>query len=198
MRWPRPTVNSALMARMPTSSGWSMAARIIGLNGRLCSERVVSMVSVPLLSRGRPTPSTTRPSNWSPTGTCLARSIARRRRNCSVSMRSGAEGRSTASTRAPGARPKTSSDGIRYSFSPAKPTTSASTGMPLAGMMRQVLPRGSFSPLASITRPLMRVSRPLGHNGCAWLTAIWQLARKRCQRPICSGEVKCSTAIPWF
>ena len=92
----------------------------------------------------------------------------------------------------------TASSGLLACGGSAPPAKATPTGMPLAGMMRQVLPRGSFSPLASITRPLMRVSRPLGHNGCAWLTAIWQLARKRCQRPICWGEVKCSTAIPWF
>jgi hypothetical protein len=39
MRWPRPTVSRALMARTPTSSACSIGARDIGLTGRLCSGR---------------------------------------------------------------------------------------------------------------------------------------------------------------
>jgi hypothetical protein len=35
MRWPRPTVVSALIARMPTSSTLVIGARSSGLSGRL-------------------------------------------------------------------------------------------------------------------------------------------------------------------
>jgi hypothetical protein len=63
-------------------------------------------------------------------------------------------------TWAPGARPKTSSVGIRKIFSPWKPTTSASTELPPGMLMRQPEPRGSLRPEASMTSPLMRVRRP--------------------------------------
>lgn len=159
-RWPRPTVSSELIERMPVSIVRLIGSRSSGLTARLATEREWRVTMGPMPSSGRPAPSTTRPSRASPTGRCLARSEARRR----GSSRSVGVGRcgavSSGMTWAPGARPTTSSVGIMNSFSPLKPTTSASQLLPPGTMMRQPEPSGSLRPAASITRPLMRVRRP--------------------------------------
>ena len=66
-----------------------------------------------------------------------------------------------------------------YRRSPAKPTTSAST-VPLPGIcIRHPEPSGNLSPDASITSPLMRVSRPAVSHGRTTETCSRQSTRKR-------------------
>ena len=73
-------------------------------------------------------------------------------------------------------------DGIRNRRSPEKPTTSASTRWPLGVSTKQLLPTGSLSPTASITRPATRVSRPLTVSGWLALTAVLESSKYFCQR----------------
>ena len=157
MRWPRPTVSIALMARTPTSSTESMGARDSGLTGGELSGTLRATSSGPSPSSGRPAASTTRPSMPSPTGRRLVWALP----VDPFSSGSGAPGR--AYTRAPGSRPATSVCDIKKSRSPAKPTTSASAcrcGWPGGSSIRQSLPTGSCRPTASSTSPTARVRRP--------------------------------------
>ncbi|MNP36766.1 hypothetical protein D3C76_1301770 [compost metagenome] len=106
-RWPRPTVSSELIERMPTSIGSWIGSRASGLItgpsiGTQSSARIP-----PLLSSARPRPSSTRPSIDLPIG----------RRPLSGS----------GTTRAPGAMPARLPTGMRNVRPPEKPITSAST-----------------------------------------------------------------------
>ncbi|MDT4794078.1 hypothetical protein FQZ97_266150 [compost metagenome] len=92
-RWPRPTVSSALMERMPTSSGWSMGWRFSGLMVGPSIGTQSSAFIPPLPSSARPAPSSTRPSMDMPMG------------------RRPVSGNGT--TRAPGAMPDRLPTGIR-------------------------------------------------------------------------------------
>ena len=78
MRWPRPTVSIALIARTPVSSGVRTGSRSIALIGRRASGSLCTCASGPLRSIGWPCESTTRPSRPSPTGRCSVRSSVRR------------------------------------------------------------------------------------------------------------------------
>jgi hypothetical protein len=163
-RWPRPTVSSALMARMPTSMVRRIGSRSSGL------------------TRGW-RPSASAWSRWAETVERPAGAIdhATEQR---VAHRQvlGAVGRTTPAVPSlsvgvgrggwfqrhdlrAGGEPTTSSVGIMNSLSPLKPTTSASQLLPPGTMMRQPEPSGSLRPAASITSPLMRVSRPDTSSG---------------------------------
>src|SRR5487761_2425155 len=73
---------------------------------------------------------------------------------------------------------------MRNSLSPEKPTTSASTALPLGNSTEQPLPTASFRPVASITNPATRVRRPLTRTGLVWATSSLQSRRKLCRRSL--------------
>ena len=114
IRCPRPTVNKALIARTPTSNGFSIGARSIGLNGLLNSERESDVFKKPIPSNGLPIPSTTRPNNSSPTGSCFDEFGCKFSVLCLLPSLNGDAGFSKGSTLDPGANPETSSEGIKY------------------------------------------------------------------------------------
>ena len=133
------------MARTPTSMGSRMGRRFMGFTGAPASGTRSFTASGPLSSSGRPVPSSTRPSMASPAGTMPPRP--------------------TGTTRALGARPRTSPMGISSSRSWAKPTTSALTPLPAPRLMRQRSPTAASQPAASRVRPTMRVRRPSTVSG---------------------------------
>src|SRR6266498_575038 len=189
-RWPRPTVRSALIARTPTSSVVAIGARSIGLKGRLCSGRNSCAPIGPSRSSGRPAPSTTRPSSSSPTGRYLPWSVARRRACHGWPTRGRACTGSTWRTDAPGETPWMSETGIRNSRSPAKPTTSASTGGPCRCSIRQMLPSGSLSPTDSMTKPATRVNLPRRGGAPAIVARCSHWRRNSPTRPGKSGGLE--------
>src|SRR5882762_12005603 len=66
MRCPPPTASSALIDLTPTSSGSRIARRMRGFKGSPASDTRSVHLSSPKPSKGRPAPSSTRPSNSSP------------------------------------------------------------------------------------------------------------------------------------
>jgi hypothetical protein len=132
-------VSSPLIARTPTSSGWSTRPRSSGdwslpASGHLPAPRIGPSPSI-----GLPDPSTTRPSIAGPTSASPGGPIGR----------TGALGSSAAGP-------------PRFIISvlpPRKPMTSASTRLepvPIA----QTVPTGSERPTASINSPSKEESRP--------------------------------------
>ena len=71
IRWPLPTVSSALIARTPTSRGLSTGLRLSGLISRPISGQLSSSRSGPPPSIGLPSASVIRPRSPSPTGTSV-------------------------------------------------------------------------------------------------------------------------------
>ena len=119
-RWPRPTVNKALMARIPTSRGSVISARRRGFTAWPWRAVCPASTGLSPSSSGLPAPSITRPTSPSPTAT-------------SVSPATGV-------TSAFGVKPCTEPIGIRNKRPSPKPTTSASTVAPVAAVIWQRLP----------------------------------------------------------
>src|SRR5690606_3792852 len=89
---------------------------------------------------------------------------------------------SSGMTTEPAVSPWISVEGMRNRRSPLKPTTSASTARSSPWTIRQVLPTGSFSPVASMTSPATRVRRPAAAMGAAVRTRAVQRSRNLARR----------------
>src|SRR5439155_14914261 len=144
MRWPRPQVSRPSRARTPVASGVRIGWRPSGFGGASVIRAMRDVLSGPLPSIGRASPSMTRPSSSSPTGTENPRPLG--------------------NTAVPGRTPCVSANGIRISRSSRKPTTSAVMREPPAvarsGYRWQMSPSGSRRPSTSMLRPTTWTTRP--------------------------------------
>ena len=164
IRWPRPMVNNAFTALMPASNVCSMGLRSNGFIGSPSSDRLASVTIGPLLSRGAPAPSITRPKSAGPTPT---RSVS-----------------GSGITRALGVKPRLSPMGIKYNLASENPTTSASTLLPESDTIRQRLPIAAWQPTASNVSPTIRTRRPskTGAVGVSWRPKLVILAARSVDR----------------
>ena len=193
MRWPRPTVSIALIARTPVSSGSRTGSRSIALMRRpWIGAGRVSPAAGPFVHR-LAVASTTRPSRPSPTGRWSVRSSLRRQGWSGCPSR----GRAPAAPAARPARPAPgrarSPVGIRVGRPPPKPTTSASTGGAACGLEQHRRRPAARRPAASSTRPVTRqpTVRPIG---CASL-GQWRCSRRGSAASALSGASTCAHAL---
>ena len=140
-RWPWPIVNSPLIARTPTSIGFSTRPRSSGdCNLPAIGQRPAPRTG-PSPSIGLPAPSTTRPSSAAPTSASPGGTDRPHRR----ARQQGGGAAQVHQQRAAAA--KADDLGLDLARSPSAPT-------------RQIVPTGSVRPTASISNPSNEASRP--------------------------------------
>ncbi len=141
IRWPRPTVNTELIAFTPTSKMELIGPRSIGLSGLPNNVIWSGNSGKGRPSKGCPRPSITRPNNPSPKRTWPELRITR--------------------TMSPGPTPTGSVNGIKYKVRSLKPTTSASIRWPCWPKTSQHAPKGAMMPRVSNVKPTKRTKVPL-------------------------------------